>query len=112
MNQSGSRRRSLFSALRRGMLFSVGSALILREKTAEFVAQAIERGQKVQDEGRKLVQETRAEGRAKRPERIDPVDMHITNTIKRLNVPTHEDIDQLDRHIAELAQRIEELQSL
>jgi polyhydroxyalkanoate synthesis regulator phasin len=111
MNQIGSRRRSLFSALRRGMLFSVGSALILREKTAEFVAQAIERGQEVQDEGKKMVQEMRAERRAKRPERIETEDVRITNTIRRLNVPTHEDIEQLNQHIAELARRIEELQS-
>ena len=111
MNQIGSRRRSLVSALRRGMLFSVGSALILREKTAEFVAQAIERGQEVQDEGTKMVQEMRAERRAKRPERIETEDVRITNTIRRLNVPTHEDIEQLNQHIAELAQRIEELQS-
>jgi polyhydroxyalkanoate synthesis regulator phasin len=93
------------------MLFSVGSALILREKTVEFVAQAIERGQEVQDEGKKMVQEMRAERRAKRPERIETEDVRITNTIRRLNVPTHEDIKQLNQHIAELAQRIEELQS-
>jgi len=111
MKRSGSRRRSLFSALRRGMLFSVGSALILREKTADFVAQAIERGQEVQDEGKKLVQEMRAERRVKTPQRIDTLDVRVTNTLKRLDVPTHQDIEQLDRHLAELARRIEELQS-
>jgi polyhydroxyalkanoate synthesis regulator phasin len=93
------------------MLFSVGSALILRERTSEFVTQAIERGQEVQDEGKKMVQEMRAERRAKRPERIETADVRITNTIRRLNVPTHEDVEQLNQHIAELAQRIEELQS-
>jgi polyhydroxyalkanoate synthesis regulator phasin len=111
MKRSGNRRRTLFSALRRGMLFSVGSALILREKTADFVAQAMERGQEVQDEGKKLVQEMRAERRARTPQRIDTLDVRITNTLNRLDVPTHQDIEQLDRHIAELARRIEELQS-
>jgi polyhydroxyalkanoate synthesis regulator phasin len=111
MKRSGNRRRSLFSALRQGMLFSVGSALILREKTADFVEQAIQRGQEVQDEGRKLVQEMRAERRAKTPHRIDTLDVRLTNTLKRLDVPTHQDIVQLDRHIAELSRRIEELQS-
>jgi polyhydroxyalkanoate synthesis regulator phasin len=111
MKRSGNPRRTLFSTLRRGMLFSVGSALILREKTADFVEQAIERGQEVQDEGKTLVQEMRAERKARTPQRIDTLDVRVTNTLKRLDVPTHQDIVQLDQHITELAERIEELQS-
>ena len=111
MEQSGNGRRSLIAALRRVMLFSVGSALILQEKTAEFAKQAIERGQEAQDEGKKLVQEMRSERKSKKPQRIDALDVRINNALKRLNVPTRQDLSELNRHITELAQRIDELKS-
>jgi polyhydroxyalkanoate synthesis regulator phasin len=111
MTGSDNGRRSIVSKMRRAMLFTVGSALLLREKAQEFVEQAIERGQEVQNEGRKLVQETRVQRKKQQPTRIDALDVRINNALERLNVPAQKDIEQLNQHITELSKKIDELKS-
>jgi polyhydroxyalkanoate synthesis regulator phasin len=111
MTQLGNGRRSILKAVRRLMQFSVGSALILQEKAEEFVSQAIERGQEAQDEGKKLVQEMRAERKSKKPKRNNALDVRIDKALTRLNVPSQKDINGLNKNIAELAERIDELNS-
>jgi polyhydroxyalkanoate synthesis regulator phasin len=109
MDQPNHGRRSIVASLRRAMLFSVGSALILQEETAEFIKRAIERGQEAQEEGKKMVQEMQAEKR--RPETRDVLDIRIDNALKRLNVPSRKDIDELDRRVTALAERIDALKA-
>lgn len=111
MNPGSNARKSVLTALRQTMLFSIGSALILREKAQEFTEQAIARGQEIQDEGKTLVQEMRAEKRQKQPERIDALDVRIRNALKRLDIPTQKDLDQLDQHVNALSKGIDDLRS-
>jgi polyhydroxyalkanoate synthesis regulator phasin len=101
--------RAILANVRRTMLFTIGSALILREKAYEFIEQAIAEGEAVQDEGKKLVQEMRAERRAKQPRRTDALDDHITNALNRLGIPTQKDFDQLNLNVDELSERIDRL---
>jgi polyhydroxyalkanoate synthesis regulator phasin len=109
MDVRSNTRKSVLTALRQTMLFSIGSALILREKAKEFAEQAITRGQEIEDEGKTLVQEMRAEKRHKQPERIDALEVRIRNALKRLNVPTQKDVDQLNRHVNTLSNQVDEL---
>lgn len=100
-------RRPVLSALRRTMLFSIGSALIFQEKIQEFVDKAVERGQETQKEGKELVQEMRS--KKKKPR--DVLDSHITEALERLDVASQKDIEELNQHIAALSKRVDELQS-
>lgn len=109
MESPGNGQCSIAAALRQAMLFSVGSVLILQEKSAEFVKQALERGQEAQDEGRRLVQEMRADRKRRQPKRINPLDIRINAALERLNIPSNTEIDELNQHITELARRIDEL---
>ncbi len=111
MDARSNARKSVLTALRQTMLFSIGSALVLREKAKEFAEQAIARGQEIEDEGKTLVQEMRAEKRQKQPERIDALEVRIRNAVKRLDIPTQKDVDQLDQHVNALSKRIDELRS-
>jgi polyhydroxyalkanoate synthesis regulator phasin len=111
MEQPDKGRCLIAGALRRAMLFGVGSALVLQEKSAEFAKQALERGQEAQDEGRKLVQKRRADRKKRHPTRIDPLDVRINASLERLNVPSQKEINELNQHIVELSQRIDELKS-
>ena len=110
MDQPGSARRFISSSLRKGMLFSIGSMLVFQERMAEFVEDAIERGQTAQEEGRGIVQERRAMKKGA-PKVKHTLDTRITDAFKRLNVPTRQDVKELDQHVALLAQRIDELKS-
>jgi polyhydroxyalkanoate synthesis regulator phasin len=109
MDQSKSVRRSISSFLRQGMLFTIGSALILEEKVEGFIEHAIERGQEAQDEGQKMVQEMRL-GK-KKPQAKDTLDIRINNTLERLDVPSQKDIDELNQQITALSRQIDELKS-
>jgi len=109
MSRKVERRHFLSTALRRGMYLSVGSMLILREKVSEFVEQAIERGQEVETEGKKLVQERRAQRRAEpQPTRVN---VHVDRALERRNLPSRQDIEELENQIARLAQHVDELEA-
>jgi polyhydroxyalkanoate synthesis regulator phasin len=109
MNQSGSFRLTLTSLLRHTLEFAVGSALILQEKTQAFTEEAFKRGKEAQDQGRKLVQEIRAERAQRTLEHAGPREFNIDFALDRLNVPTRADIQELNQRITELTQRIDEL---
>lgn len=109
MDQSGSVRIMVASLLRHTLLFAVGSALILQEKAQAFNQQALERGKEAQDQGRKLVQEMRAERKQRSSMPIEPSDISIDFALDRLSIPTHSDIQDLNQRITELTQRIDEL---
>jgi len=109
MDQSGSCRLMVASLLRHALLFAVGSALVLQENTQAFTQEAFERGKEAQDQGRKLVQEMRAERAQRSPKRVELPDISMDFALDRLSMPTHNDIQELNRRITELTQRIDEL---
>ena len=116
MERSKKIRRLVSSALRRKMLFSVGSALILHEKAQEFVEHAIERGQEAQKEGKKLVEEMRSHKMRSHKMRSknkphDKLDSHISGALERLDVASQKDVEELDQHVAALSKRVDELQA-
>jgi polyhydroxyalkanoate synthesis regulator phasin len=104
-------RCSIVTALRWATLFGVGSLLILQERTSDFVRQAVERGKEAEDEGKKLVQEMRAERKKREPQRIDALDIRISAALKRLNIPTQEEIRELSQQITELSKHIDALKA-
>jgi polyhydroxyalkanoate synthesis regulator phasin len=108
MDQPESLRGSIASALRRMMSFGVGSALILQERTQEFIEQAIARGQEAQDEGTRLVQERRS---LRKQKVKDTLDTRISDALEQLDVPSQKEIDALNQQIAALSGRIDELKS-
>jgi polyhydroxyalkanoate synthesis regulator phasin len=94
------------------MLLSVGSVLLLQEKMEEFVNSAIAKGEEAESEGKKMVQEMRSgRKRKEKPRAKDALDTRINNALERFDVPSQKDIDQLNQHIAELSERIDELRS-
>ena len=109
MERSKKIRRLVSSALRRKMLFSVGSALILHEKAQEFVEHAIERGQEAQKEGKELVEEMRSH--KMRSKKKPKLDSHISGALERLDVASQKDVEELNQHVAALSKRVDELQA-
>lgn len=101
--------RSALTAMRRGLWFGVGSILITRDKISAFVQEAMARGQEVEQEGKALVQERRGQPKRERHRRIDVLDVQIDNALKRLGVPSHQDLDALEQQIARLTESIDRL---
>ena len=109
MTRAGICRGTVVSALRWAMLFSVGSVLVLQEKTEDFVKQALEKGQEAEDEGKEMVQKMRAERAKQETERTDSSDAPINAALERLNVPTETEIRELSQKITVLSESIDEL---
>jgi polyhydroxyalkanoate synthesis regulator phasin len=105
-------RSAIAGALRWGLSFGIGSALLVKEKTEEFVSEAVDRGQKAQQEGKTLVRQMRpVKPERKQKQSVDPLEARINVTLDRLNIPTETEILELNHQVTELSARIDELQS-
>ena len=109
MDTFDSGRSTAVSLLRSALLFTVGSALILHEKGRAFRQHAFERGREAQDQGRKLVQEMRAERTQGLPEATERLETRFDLALDRLGIPTRSDVQDLNQRITELNRRIDEI---
>lgn len=110
MDQPSPKRRPM-SALRRMMLFGVGTVLIAEEEIKAFAERAIAKGKEAQEQGKKLVQEKRAERREKEQEVQETLDTRLDETLERLNLCSQRDVEQLQQQVTELLEKLNELQA-
>ena len=110
MSLSDSCRSTMASLLRQALQFAAGSALILEEKSQAFTEEAFKRGKAAQDQGRKLVQEMRAERAQRMPKPVEPRALNVDVALDRRNIPTRSQIQELNQRISELIHRIEEIE--
>lgn len=100
-------------AARNVLLASIGAVALAQDELEEIVNRLVERGEIAEQDGRKLVNDF-VERRKQRVESSrgdlgDEMEKRIERVLHRLNVPTKRDIDALDRKIAILAQKVDEL---
>ena len=104
-------RSAIAGALRWGLSFGIGSALLVKEKTEEFVSEAVDRGQTAQQEGKTLVRQMRpVKPKRRQKQSADPLETRINISLDRLNIPTEKEIRELNQQVTELSARIDELQ--
>jgi len=101
-------------------LASVGALAMVQDKMAACLARSIERGEVVEQEGRRLVRQ-RMEVRkhqvrklARKQEKIAvdadaEMEVEVEGLLDRMNVPTKSDIDALGAQVTELTKKVDEL---
>lgn len=107
---------SITEGLRRLMLASLGAAAITRDEFEGLVQKLVDRGELAQKDGEKMITEVQ-----KRFFRNDPPTPQASSSIserlehgfddvlRRLNIPTRRDVEDLTTKIQKLSQAIEEL---
>ena len=104
----------LTAAMRRLFLAGIGAAALAQEELETLVNRLVEKGEIVEEDGRKLLKETFERRKREVEETEKEIDARIerivTQVLAQLNIPTRSDIETLNQRIAELTKKIEELQ--
>lgn len=100
-------------AARNVLLASIGAVALAQDELEAIVNKLVERGEIAEKDGRKLVKDL-VERRKQKVESSrgdigDEMEKRIERVLHRLNVPTKRDIEALDRKIAMLSEKVDEL---
>lgn len=92
------------------LLAGMGAFNLAQEEIEDFVNKLVERGEVAEKDGRKFLNDLR-DGQKKQTKKVEKeVDKRFEQVLDRLNIPTKSDIDTLNKKIAELTAKIDDLQ--
>ncbi len=91
----------------RGALFA---GLGMQEKVREFVQDLVKKGQMSETQGAKLLKEWTERADKTMEDMNSMVTSTVEKTLQRLNIPTRQEIEELQRKIKTLSQRVKKLE--
>ena len=101
--------RPVYEASRKVLLAAIGAVAFTQDVLEDFVEKLIERGEIAEKDGKKLIQEI-SEKRRKSFHGVEgEAHKHIYEVMKKFNIPTRKDIEELNEKVAELTKKIDEL---
>ena len=98
----------LLDAARKVLMASIGAWALAADEIEDFVNRLVDRGEIAEKDGRRLVKDV-LEKRREQGSVEHKLDQSMERFLARLNVPTKSDVEALNARIAELTQKIEEL---
>ena len=96
-------------AYRRILLAAIGAVALTQDALEEFVQKLVERGEIAEQDGKKLIKEMSEKRRKSFASFESETHKRIYEVMKKLNIPTREDIEELNIKITELTRKIDEL---
>jgi poly(hydroxyalkanoate) granule-associated protein len=91
--------------IKKMMLFGVGLAAMTREKTEEFVKELVKKGEMSEKEGKQLVNDLMEKSKKMTRDLEAKTEEMVAATLKRLNIPTRKELDELRERIDKLEKR-------
>jgi len=91
--------------IKKMMLFGVGLAAMTREKTEEFVKELVKKGEMSEKEGKQLVNDFMEKSKKMTRDLETKTEEMVAATLKRLNIPTRKELDELRERIEKLEKR-------
>jgi polyhydroxyalkanoate synthesis regulator phasin len=91
--------------IKKMMMFGVGVAAMTREKTEELVKELVKKGEMSEKEGKQLVNDLVEKSKKVTRDLETKTEEMITATLKRLNIPTRKELDELRERIEKLEKR-------
>jgi len=91
--------------IRKMMMFGVGLAAMTREKTEELVKELVKKGEMSEKEGKQLVNDLMEKSKKMTRDLETKTEEMVTATLKRLNIPTHKELDELRERVEKLEKR-------
>jgi polyhydroxyalkanoate synthesis regulator phasin len=83
---------------------SLGMAIIAKNKTKEIIDELIEKGKMSQEEGNKFINDLKSETEKSRKDAEEEIRKMINSALKKMDVPTKEDYDRLEKRVKVLEQ--------
>lgn len=100
---------------RKVLLAGIGAVALAQDEVEDFVNRLVERGEIAEKDGRELIKDVMERRKEKATEARQgvsgEVEKRFEQLMHRMNVPTKDDVDALNRKIATLNEKIDELQS-
>lgn len=96
----------LLEPLRKVVLASIGAVAIAQDEAEDLINRLVERGEIAREEGRKLMQDMVA----KRREQVESqFDARVEGALQKMNVPTKNDLKQVENKLDELSKKLDKL---
>lgn len=103
------RHSPLFDLSRKVLLAAVGAVALAQDEIEEFVQRLVDRGEIAEKEGRSLIQEILEQRKKAKEEIRHKAGQRLNEAFARMDLPTRQDIEQLQQKINELTEKIEQL---
>jgi poly(hydroxyalkanoate) granule-associated protein len=102
-------RSSLLETVRKVLLATIGVVALAQEELEDFVNKLVERGEIAERDGKALLRDLR-EKRVKQTERAqEELDERIAGVLRRMNLPTRSDLDEISAKITALDEKLDQL---
>lgn len=99
---------TFFDVVRNAMLAGFG----VQEKVKEFIDELVKKGELSESQGAKLVKEW-AEKAGKTSDQLSKgISELVTKTLEKMNLPTKDDIEKLDKKVQSLSNRLRKLEGV
>lgn len=104
---------AMLEMARKVLLAGIGAVALTQEEVEKFVQKLVERGEIAEKDGRKLIKDV-LEKRKKRVSEVrseteENVDSRMEDILSRMNIPSKSDIEELNRKITTLTEKVDEL---
>ncbi|MCK9275200.1 MAG: phasin family protein [Syntrophales bacterium] len=91
--------------IKKSMLMGIGLVSLTREKAEAFIDDLIKRGELSEKEGREAVDELVQRSKEVKSDVSRKVEKMVSDTLKRMNIPSRAEIDEIKMRIAELEKK-------
>ena len=91
--------------IKKMMMFGEGLAAMTREKSEELVKELVKKGEMSEKEGKQLVNDLMEKSKKMTRDLETKTEEMVTTTLKRLNIPTRKELDELRERIEKLEKR-------
>lgn len=85
--------------IKKSMLIGVGLATLTREKVEQAIDELIKKGEMSEKEGKEAVDDLMEKSKEAKKELTGKVEKTVTNTLKKLNMPTREEFSELKEKV-------------
>ena len=94
--------------LKKTYLAGVGFISLAEEKLKKTLDVWVKKGEKVEKEGRKTIEEIKEKFEDLKKDFEKKVEIQVTKIIEKLNLPTKDDIEKLEKRIEELENKLKD----
>ncbi len=101
--------RSFYDLVHRIMLAGIGAVALKHDELEEFIDKLVERGEIARKDREELIKEMRERYKKYHQGEEHPAHKRVKEMMDRLSMPSKDDIDELNKKLADLEKKIDEL---
>lgn len=107
--------RFFIDAARNALLASIGAVALAQDELEEIVDKLVERGEMAEKDGRKVMKDLLDRRKQKveksRGDLENNLEQRIEDVLHKLNVPSKRDVDELNRKLTLLSEKVDDLKN-